>query len=414
MKIVFFTDFYYPDLNGVSAAVELSAQGLRELGHRVYIVAPAAARPTPEDHEDVIRLPSTPGVWYKDMRDGIMTPKSARRIRDLNADIYHFHTNGMTGIGGMRLMFALDMPAVAHYHTDYEEYAKIYRGMWAGILTASLFGPLFVGQQKAWPESLQGIRPKKSFKEWNDNMVRNLIRLSYEYFGRVIVPSQKMKDKLIQYGVTTAITVLPTGLNPEEFDLDTHLPPHTRFELLYVGRVSREKNVDVLIDTMKVLAQTKTNVHLTIVGPGPHYLSRVRKRVTEERLNKYITLTGGQPRAKALAYYQKADAFLFPSLTDTQALVLNEAAYTSLPLIFADPAISQIAEDKVTGILAKPNGEAFAKAVQQLMSSPTLTKKYGTAAHQRALTLTIDHQAKALEDIYQNAIEHHVSYESVL
>lgn len=93
---------------------------------------------------------------------------------------------------------------------------------------------------------------------------------------------------------------------------------------------------------------------------------------------------------------------------------MNEAAYTSLPLIFADPAISQIAEDKVTGILAKPNGEAFAKAVQQLMSSPTLTKKYGTAAHQRALTLTIDHQAKALEDIYQNAIEHHVSYESVL
>lgn len=414
MKIVLFTDFYYPDLNGVSAAVELSAQGLRDLGHRVYIVAPAAARPTPEDHEDVIRLPSTPGVWYKDMRDGIMTPKSARRIRDLEADIYHFHTNGMTGIGGMRLMFALDMPAVAHYHTDYEEYAKIYKGMWAGILTASLFGPLFVGQQKAWPESLQGIRPKKSFKAWNDNMVQNLIRLSYEYFGRVIVPSQKMKDKLQQYGVTTEITVLPTGLNPTEFNLALPKPNNTRFELLYVGRVSREKNVDVLIDTMKLLVQQKANVHLTIVGPGPHYLTRIRHRVGDERLKRYITLTGGLPREQALQYYQQADAFLFPSLTDTQALVLNEAAYTSLPMIFADPEISVIAEDQKTGILAAPNGQAFAAAVQTLIAKPALAKKYGRAAHQRATLLTIDHQAKALEKIYSYAIKHHVSYESAL
>ena len=194
MKIVFFTDFYYPDLNGVSSAVDLSAHGLRNLGHTVYIVAPAAARPTPEDHPDVIRLPSAPGMWHKEMRDGYMTPKNARLIKSLNADIFHFHTNGVTGIGGMRIMFALNVPVVAHYHTDYEEYSKIYRGMWAGLLTGSLFGPLFVGQQKAWPESWQGIKPKKTFKEWNENMVRNVVRLSYIYFQNVIVPSQKMKD----------------------------------------------------------------------------------------------------------------------------------------------------------------------------------------------------------------------------
>ncbi len=412
MKIVFFTDFYFPDLNGVSAAVELSAQGLRDLGHRVYIVAPAAAKPTPNDHPDVIRLPSTPGVWYKEMRDGIMTPKYATKIKALDADIYHIHTNGVTGLSAMRLMFSLDMPAVAHYHTDYEEYSKIYRGMWAGILTASLFGPLFVGQQKAWPESLQGIRPKKSFKEWNDNMVRNLIRLSYIYFGQIIVPSQKMKDKLISYGVNRPIAVLPTGLNPEEFQILEQPSKQGGFSLLYIGRVSKEKNIDVLIDAAKILAHKGIDFHLKIVGPGPYYLTKVKQRVKNEGLEKFVSLTGGLPREKALAQYLQADAFLFPSMTDTQALVLNEAAYAGLPLVYSDPEISQIAKDGETGIIAKPTGASYADAIEFLMANPQKAKECGKKGNSLASKLTIDNQAKALEKLYKNTIKQHTPYEN--
>ncbi len=415
MKIVFFTDFYRPDVNGVSAAVELTASGLRTLGHQVYIVAPAAAKPTPDDHPDVIRLPSTPGVWYKDMRDGIITPKFAKRIKELNADIYHFHTNGVTGIGGMRLMFSLNMPAVAHYHTDYEEYAKIYRGMWAGILMASLVGPLVVGKQEHWPESLQGVRPRRSLKEWNDNMVRNLIRLSYEYFATVIVPSEKMKTKLQSYGVTRPIEVLPTGLDTSELTEPTPHTVHEPFELLYVGRISREKNIDVVIDTIKVLNQRGCNCHLTLVGPGPHYLTTIRHRIRDEGLNRYITVTGGVPRKRALSYYAQADAFVFPSLTDTQALVLNEAAYSGLPLIFSDPEISPyIAQDKHTGLLVQADSTSYADAIEYLTHHPRIAARLGRTAQARASQLTIAHQAKLLEKIYQQAIKHHVSYEETV
>ena len=245
-------------------------------------------------------------------------------------------------------------------------------------------------------------------------MVRNVVRLSYIYFQNVIVPSQKMKDKLRSYGVKSRITIIPTGLDPAEFDLSTKPKRRSSFELLYVGRISREKNVDVLVDTMKELASQKANVHLTMVGPGPHYLARTRKRVSELKLGSYITITGGLPRQKALSYYQQSDAFVFPSMTDTQALVLNEAAYTKLPLIFSDPEISFIAEDKQTGIQAKPNGQSFSSAVIRLMNQPKLARKYGQAAHLRATKLTIDNQARRLVTIYRHAIKNHSGYETTL
>lgn len=413
MKIIFFTDFYFPDLNGVSAAVELSAQGLRELGHRVYIVAPAASHPTPEDHPDVIRLPSTPGLWYKEMRDGILTPKYGNLIKNLKPDLYHIHTNSLTGIGAMRLMFSLNMPAVAHYHTDYEEYSKIYRGMWTGLLVASLFGPLAVGKQEDWPESLQGIRPQKSFKAWNDNMVKNLIRISYEYFGHIIVPSTKMEEKLRSYGVTSEIHVLPTGLDTHEFASEHKPKQSDNYQLLYIGRVSKEKNTDVLIDAMKVVKKTTKNVHLTIVGPGPYYLNKIRQKVVDAGLQDLITITGGLPRKQALEYYRNANVFLFPSMTDTQALVLNEAAYSSLPIIFSDPEISTIAQDKKTGLLVPPTGKDYADAILQLMKNPTEAQKFGREGHKLASKITILHQAKELEKIYTATIKSHTNYASI-
>ncbi len=405
MKIVFFTDFYAPSLNGVTAAIDLFAHALRDRGHRVYIVAPASDMPV-NDHPDVIRLPSIPSVWHKGLRDGILTPKYGRMIKDLNADLYHFHTNGQTGLAGMRLMFEGNIPSVFSYHTDYEEYAKVYRGMWAGILTASLIGPLVVNQPKAWPETLQGVRPKRSFEQWNQTMVQNLIRASVDYFDEVIVPSAKMQDKLISYGVTRPINILPTGMNPNEF------PHHGKAAkdkddktttILYVGRVAKEKNVDVLLKAFALAHKKDSSLRLCVVGPGP-YLPRMRTRVRELGLTRAVVTTGGLPRNEALERYSYADIFAFPSMTDTQALVLNEAAYMRVPLIYSDADLSLVAEDGVSGILAPPKPEAFSKALLKLAHDPALRKKMGDAAHKKASEYTIDKQTEKLESIYKRIV----------
>ncbi len=405
MKIVFFTDFYAPSLNGVTAAIDLFANALRDRGHRVYIVAPASDTPV-HDHPDVIRLPSIPSVWHKGLRDGILTPKYGRLIKDLNADLYHFHTNGQTGLSGMRLMFENHIPSVFSYHTDYEEYAKVYRGMWAGILTASLIGPLVINQPKAWPETLQGVKPKRNFEQWNQTMVQNLIRASVEAFAEIIVPSAKMKEKLISYGVTRPINILPTGMNPDEFPAYNTQPKDKDDQtttILYVGRVAQEKNMGVLLKAFALAYKQDTSLRLCVVGPGP-YLPRMRARVRELGLSRAVVTTGGLPREEALERYAYADIFAFPSMTDTQALVLNEAAYMRVPLIYSDPDLSLVAGDGTSGILAPPKPEPFAEAIIKLAHNPALRQKMGEAAHKKAAEFTIDKQATKLETIYKRII----------
>lgn len=408
MKIVFFTDFYTPSLNGVTAAIDLFANALRDRGHRVYIVAPGSDVPV-HDHPDVIRLPSIPSVWHKGLRDGILTPKYGRIIKELNADLYHFHTNGQTGLAGMRLMFEGNIPSVFSYHTDYEEYAKVYRGMWAGILTASLIGPLLVKQPKAWPETLQGVRPKRSFEQWNQTMVQNLIRASVDHFDEIIVPSAKMQDKLISYGVTRPINILPTGMNPHEFPRNgtsKQRKDDKTTTILYVGRVAKEKNMNVLLKAFSLAYKQDSSLRLCVVGPGP-YLPHMRSRVRELGISRAVVTTGGLPRKEALERYNYADIFAFPSMTDTQALVLNEAAYMRVPLVYSDPDISLVAEDTTSGILAPPKPEAFSKALLKLAHNPSLRKKMGDAAHNKASEFTIDRQAAKLEEIYTRTLKKH-------
>lgn len=404
MKIVFFTDFYAPSLNGVTAAIDLFATALRKRGHRVYIVAPASDEPV-DDGPDVIRLPSIPSVWHKGLRDGILTPKYGRLIRNLKADVYHFHTNGQTGLAGMRLMHENKIPAVFSYHTDYEEYAKVYPRMWAGILAGSLIGPLVVNQPKAWPQTLQGVKPKRTFEEWNQTMVQNLIRASVDYFNEVIVPSAKMRDKLLSYGTTKPITVLPTGMNPTEFPLRQPRPDDSKNNptILYVGRVAKEKNVDVLLKAFAIAHKKNHRLRLCVVGPGP-YLPRMRTQVRELGIASAVVTTGGLPREEALERYAYADIFAFPSMTDTQALVLNEAAYMHLPLVYSDADLSLVAEDNVSGVLVAPEPEAFAKALLELADDPDRCRKLGDAGHQKARGFTIDKQAKKLEEIYKRVI----------
>lgn len=405
MKIIFFTDFYHPLVNGVTAAVDLWANGLREKGHRVYIVAPASDEPV-NDHVDVIRIPSVPSVWHKGLRDGIITPKYSRIIKNLKPDLYHFHTNGATGIAGMRLMFELKIPSVFSYHTDYEEYAKVYRGMWAGILTASLIGPAVINYPKAWPETLQGVRPKRSFSMWNTAMVQNLIRASVEYFDQVIVPSAKMERKLHDYGVTKPINILPTGLDLNDFPAKFSLPKDKNDKIitvLYVGRVAREKNIDVLLEGFS-LARIKNNrLRLCIVGPGP-YLHRLKTKVKDLHLTRHVIITGGLPREEALRRYAYADMFVFPSMTDTQALVLNEAAFMHVPIIYSDPEISDITVHNKTGILARPEPVHLAEAILELADNPTKRRALGKAGHTLAEKYSIDRQTNYLLRIYKKAL----------
>jgi glycosyltransferase involved in cell wall biosynthesis len=127
----------------------------------------------------------------------------------------------------------------------------------------------------------------------------------------------------------------------------------------------------------------------------------MRSQVRELGIAGAVVTTGGLPREEALERYSYADIFAFPSMTDTQALVLNEAAYMHLPLVYSDADLSLVAEDGVSGVLVAPEPEAFAKTLLELADDPDRCQKLGDAAHKKACEYTISKQAKKLEEIYK-------------
>jgi|GEM_PF-3331924 len=413
MKIVFFTDFYHPSIEGVTASVELWATALRNRGHRVYIVAPAPAKPLASDHPDVIRLPSVPSVYHKGLRDGALTPRLGEKIRQIGADIYHAHTNGFVGLAGMRLMVDLHVPSVATYHTDQEKYSKVHKGVWTGIFMGSLIGPFIAKKREMVPEMIRGMKPAGSLQEWNTRMIQNLLQVCYQQYDHVIVPSEKISALLKSYGVTRPISIIPTGLEPNDFQIikqPTLKSEKTR--LLYVGRVSKEKNIDLIIDMMQLLQHNLPDQFvLKMVGPGL-YLEGAKRRVKQLELSQVITFTGSLTRQNALKSYNSADMFIFPSTTDTQALVLNEAAYMHLPLLFSDPEISVVAIDGVSGYLLPTTPKAYADAATSLSKDAKCRESYGAAAHKLAAKLTMDTQVRKLETIYDKVIANHAAENS--
>ncbi|MEI7818524.1 MAG: glycosyltransferase [bacterium] len=407
--IVFFTDFYHPSVEGVTASVDLFAKALRKQGHRVYIVAPAHTKPLTTDHPDVIRLPSVPSVFYRGLRDGILTPKYGELIRSLKADIYHGHTNMIVGLGGMRLSVDHNVPSVATYHTDQEQYSKVYRGVWAGILIGSIMGPFVSNKPDTFPKMMSGLKPRKSLDAWNTQMIQNLLKVCFDQYDHVIVPSKKILTILKNYHVSRPISIVPTGLELDDF-ATVEKPARKKtdkFQLLYVGRLAEEKNIALIIDMMYELQHKKPDqFECTMVGPSLH-MDIYRQHAKRLGVDNIITFTGAKSRSEALQSYYSADAFIFPSVTDTQAIVLNEAAYSKLPLLFSDPEISRVAINNKTGLLLKPTPKAYAQAVIKLNQDPGLAHALGQAAHHEALKFTMDRQATLLDRIYDKVIYNH-------
>ncbi len=121
-----------------------------------------------------------------------------------------------------------------------------------------------------------------------------------------------------------------------------------------------------------------------------------------------VIFTGRIQRDQLGAAYGSADIFLFPSTTDTQGLVVNEAAGAGLPLILCDPDVSEVFIDGVTGFLSSANDPTkFAVAMETLASNAKMRANLGKAAQQRAAEFSEIGQMRKLEQLYKKSINEH-------
>lgn len=411
MRIGFFTDRYFPLVDGVAVSVETFRIELEKLGHKVYVFCPAGVKKNPNEPDNIVRFRSYPSIWYEDHRDTMpWTPRNVNKIKSYKLDVAHIHTPAQIGLLGTRIALIENLPLIATHHTDVEKYAQVYRGILAGMLAGSLIGPIVVNRHRMIKETLPVFKPEKTFRKWNSKVVRRILATYYNNNDLVIAPSKKMYSQLIEYGVKTPITILPTGTqtNPGSSSLYN---PRSLFKiaddqklLLFVGRIGREKNIDLAIKAMSYITKDYSNTKLLIVGDGL-YLNKIKDLVKKLKLNNQVFFTGLLSREDTLACYGYSDIFLFPSVTDTQGLVLNEAALAALPIVYCDDQISEVTINKKTGLLSKDDARDFSEKILYLINNSNYAIQLGKNGQKLAKKFSAEKQAKKIEKIYQKLID---------
>jgi glycosyltransferase involved in cell wall biosynthesis len=189
----------------------------------------------------------------------------------------------------------------------------------------------------------------------------------------VLSPSGASDARLEQLGIEFGrIGRWDRGVDLERFDPalrnEERLPGE--INVLYAGRLTKEKGVDLLADAFAAARRNDPRLHLVLAGGGPE------EQALRDRLGEHATFLGWQYGRDLARTYASADLFLFASRTDTYGQVVVEAQASGLPVVaVAEGGPVSLIEDGETGMLAPADPLALAAAVNQIVDSPLLAER---------------------------------------
>jgi glycosyltransferase involved in cell wall biosynthesis len=340
VRIALFTNNYLPFCGGVTISVDTLRRGLEGRGHEVWVMAPRF-RGTDDVAPGVIRYPSIPATTYPEFPLAIpYAPAVTARVRALDVDVFHAHHPFLLGPAAERMARRAGRPLVFTYHTRYEKYAH-YVPLTRPLVEAAA------------------------------------VRLSTRFAARVdavIAPSVVVREDLVRRGVEAPVAVVPTGVDLERFRPGDRRAarralalPEDDPVLLYVGRLDREKSVDRVLLAFERVASTVPRARLLLVGHGKE-AERLHRRAATLAAAGGVQFLGVRAHDTLPVCYQAADLFLFASETETQGLVLAEAAACGLPAVAVDASgCDEVVRDGDTGLLTKNDPTALAEAAIGLL-----------------------------------------------
>ncbi|HSE61618.1 MAG TPA: glycosyltransferase [Candidatus Saccharimonadales bacterium] len=419
MKIGIFTDTYRPSLNGIVYVTDILRTNFEKLGHEVYVFAPASSLSGKTDEPDphIIRFPAVGGILYDDFNSSLFfPPKTLKQIEELDLDVIHFLTPGPVGLMGMYAANKLDKPVVAEYCTDLFEYVEHYPLAMPGILALGAVLPFtFRASRDDLLDMLKAARPRLGAAKWNREMVKHLITVLHEHCDAVIAHSRKSSEQMLSWQTDDEhykISIIPTGVDPipaatpnevAAFKNQWHISNDDDV-VAYVGRLSPEKNLDMLIDMIGELVKWRPTAKLMYVGDFAEYRPHLEETASESPAADRIVFTGRIPREQLGQVFGATKVFVFPSLTDTQSLALHEATGAGLPVVMIDEPVTEVVRDGVNGYFSKDDPIDMAAKVNQVLDDPALYKKMSEASRHVALQFSEQKQAKKILDIYESII----------
>lgn len=345
MKILLTTELYTPSINGVVTSILTLKHALEQRGHEVRVLTLSEKRSFSDS--DVYTAPSYGvGKIYPGARYAFSTDEEVcQEMIEWSPDIIHTHCEFSTFRMAKHIARVLDVPIVHTYHTVYEDYTHYFS-------------------------------PKKT---WGKKIVSIFSRRVLKHASTVIVPSHKVEAILNNYGITSPIHVVPTGLPLEKFNQDfseeeirtlkkTYSIPEKNHLLVTVSRLAKEKNVDEILYYLARL--NDPTLSLLIAGDGP-YRQRLEELVHELHLEDTCRFTGMVAPDDIAKYYQLGDIFVSSSTSETQGLTYIEALASGLPaLCRKDTCLSDVIQEGVNGYQFTTFSEFEERLYSMLFNAP--------------------------------------------
>ncbi len=309
--------------------------------------------------------------FYPGLRIGVPSlPGAVQTLVDGCFDAIHVCSPGPAGVAGALVARALGLPLVGSYHTELTAYAGLRSGERRvadamAMAVSAFYGAcdVVLSPSAASDEALAGIgmAPERVLR-WDRGVDTSRFR-----------PTLRDSPRGGADGET--ITVM------------------------YSGRITREKGIDLLADAFLLAHACNPRLHLLLAGGGPE-----QERL-QERLGESASFLGWLEGDELASAYAAADVFLFPSSTDTFGQVILEAQASGLPVVaVAKGGPLSLVEHRVSGLLCEPDAARLAAALLELADSPLLRAHLSRGALRAVSQRTWERTLERLADGYERAL----------
>jgi glycosyltransferase involved in cell wall biosynthesis len=371
MRIALFSEVFLPKIDGITNRLAHSVRCLVEQGHEVLVFAPETAV---AEHAGarVVRVPGGVFPPYPELRISAPDPRIAWELWRFGPDVVHAVGPACLGVWGIAAARALGLPVVASYHTDLPRYAPLYG--------------LGFARHAIWP----------LLRRVHGGAVLNL------------APSRFTAREMEAHGIPE-VRLWPGGV-----DTDLFHPRRRSLEmrmrlsggvpdgplLLYVGRVSPEKNLELLGEILDSLPGAR----LALVGDGP--ARPALERALASRPVRFLGFLRGAELAEAFA---SADVFVMPSTTETLGFVVLEAMSAGCPVVAARAGgIPDLVHHEENGLLFDPRRPAQAvEAVRALVESRGMRRFHASQGRKTAEGSSWEQETRRLVEHYRVALAMH-------
>ena len=382
MKIAYITNTFYPEINGIVTSIINNSKILAKRHHIEIYTTKKSKKINLGKNIKVRYYPGTSiFTKYPEFKLEIFSLRFLKHLERFDPDIIHIHTPSIFGMEALFYAKVFKKPVVATYHTFLPGFIKHFK--------ISVLSEL----------------------ELVKNVLDMYTKLIYSAANAIITPSNSMKEMLIKNGIVkdkSKIYVISNGVDVSAYNLYKNRLQKTSSSLkksnpvvLYVGRLSYEKNLDVAINAFK-LVEKDMDAEFWIVGCGPDE-NHLKKLAS----NSNIKFLGAKRGCKLLEVYSKADIFLTASTIETEGISILEAMSSRLPIVGVRKlAIPELVTHGKNGFVAKPgNVKELAKYLRILIKNKDLRKKMGNESYKKVKNYDLKQVSAKLESLYNSLLK---------